>query len=66
MIVDISDSGARVRVGQKAHLPASFYLVDTRDRLVFRTYLAWSSGQEHGLRILAKIDLERSREVCSG
>ncbi|HVN02461.1 MAG TPA: PilZ domain-containing protein [Caulobacteraceae bacterium] len=58
-IVDISDSGARVRVEQRVHLPTSFHLIDTLERIAFRASLVWSAGPEHGLRLLERIDLKR-------
>jgi hypothetical protein len=59
-IIDISDHGARVSVEQRVNLPTTFFLIDTLDRVAFRTCLVWSNAPEHGLRLLERIELKRS------
>jgi len=58
-IIDISDHGARVSVEHRVNLPSTLFLIDTRDRVAFRTSRVWSNAPEHGLRLLERIDLRR-------
>ena len=57
-IADISEKGARVRVGAGTTLPAELYLVHLRDRKAFESTVAWIRGEFVGLKFVAEHDLD--------
>ena len=56
-IMDISTTGARVRVAEGQHLPARIYLVDAIEGVAYKAQLVRSSGREHGLAFTEKFPL---------
>ncbi|MFI4975737.1 MAG: PilZ domain-containing protein [Caulobacterales bacterium] len=62
-IVDMSDTGARVRIDETLHLPARFYLIDTFDRVAYKARLVWSAEPEYGLMLMRKHDLKNEMDL---
>ena len=52
LIVDMSETGARVRIEHTLHLPTRFYLVDPRDHAVYKAQLVRSAEPEYGLALI--------------
>ena len=57
-IVDISDSGARVKLPTVMLLPPTLWLINASDWLAYEAALAWRSETEAGLRFLSKRNLK--------
>lgn len=49
-IRDLSESGARLAMPRNAKLPASFYLIDVRERLAYEAATIWNNGTEAGVK----------------
>ncbi|MFI4935192.1 MAG: PilZ domain-containing protein [Caulobacterales bacterium] len=60
MIVDISETGARVRIEEALHLPPRVYLIDTRDRVGYKARLVWAAAPEYGLMLTRKFGLSNA------
>ncbi len=56
-IVDLSDTGAKVRLPTMLPLPEKFWLLNTSDWLAHEVKLAWRSNLEAGLVFLSKRNL---------
>jgi hypothetical protein len=56
-IIDLSDTGARVRLPTLMALPEKFWLLNTSDWLAHEVKLAWRSDVEAGLVFLSKRNL---------
>jgi hypothetical protein len=56
-IVDLSETGARVRLPTLMPLPETFWLLNTSDWLAHEVKLAWRSGVDAGLVFLSKRNL---------
>ena len=65
-IVDMSEAGARVRIGRSLHLPAQFFLIDTAERVAFKARLVWACEPEYGLRLLKRYRLGKPVEAAHG
>ena len=57
-IVDISDSGARVKLPTMMPLPPKLWLINASDWLAYETALAWRSETDAGLRFLSTRNLK--------
>lgn len=57
-IVDISETGARVRLPTMMPLPDRMWLLNTSDRMAYEVALAWRTDAEAGLNFLSKRDLK--------
>jgi hypothetical protein len=57
-IVDISDSGARVKLPTMLPLPPKLWLINASDWLAYEAALAWRSETEAGLRFLSTRNLK--------
>ncbi|MDE2182624.1 MAG: PilZ domain-containing protein [Alphaproteobacteria bacterium] len=49
-IIDISVSGARIRLTRKSTLPSRFFLLDVKSRMVHAASVAWQEGDYAGVR----------------
>ena len=58
LVVDLSDSGARIRTEFAEILPAAFYLIWHAERSVIEAEMIWRSGGELGVRFKSKRSLE--------
>ncbi|QUD89104.1 PilZ domain-containing protein [Phenylobacterium montanum] len=58
LVVDLSDSGARIRTEHAGSLPAAFYLIWHAERSVIEAEMIWRSGGELGVRFKGKRSLE--------
>jgi len=58
LVVDLSDSGARIRTEFADILPAAFYLIWHAERSVIEAEMIWRSGGELGVRFKSKRSLE--------
>jgi hypothetical protein len=58
LVVDLSDSGARIRTEFAEALPATFYLIWHAERSVIEAEMIWRSGGELGVRFKSKRSLE--------
>jgi hypothetical protein len=61
---DLSQGGARIAIKKNAQPPASFYLINIRDRVAYDARLAWSTGSEAGVsfqKILPLADITDAR-----
>lgn len=56
-IVDLSETGARVRLPTTLPLPEKFWLLNTSEWLAHEVKLAWRSHAEAGLHLLSRRDL---------
>jgi hypothetical protein len=50
LIVDASSSGLRIRLDRKLALPAAIQLIDMAHGIAIEADVAWSKGQESGLK----------------
>lgn len=50
LIIDISDDGARLRVGPSIYIPEKFYLRSPEFDMVMPSSLVWRKGNEVGAR----------------
>lgn len=57
-IVDLSDTGARVRLPTLMPLPPKLWLINASEWLAYEVALAWRSENEAGLRFLSKRNLK--------
>jgi hypothetical protein len=64
-IIDMSETGARVRLGSERRLPARFYLIDEQDGVAYKARLVRSVGQEHGVELLRKFDLKHGARLIT-
>ena len=53
----LSESGARLVVGDNTLFPSDFYLINIRDRLAYDVKLVWNRGTEIGVTFKATIPL---------
>jgi len=51
LIVDASASGLRIRLDRKLALPSAVQLIDVAQGVAIEAEVAWSKGQEVGLRL---------------
>jgi hypothetical protein len=51
-IRNVSAKGAKITCKKADQLPADFYLINVRDRLVYKAKLVWRTGHDAGLKIL--------------
>jgi hypothetical protein len=56
-IRNLSESGARLAVGNNTQFPSDFYLINIRDRLVYDAKLVWNRGTEIGVTFKAVLPL---------
>ncbi len=57
-IRDLSDTGARVRVGALQRLPDAVYLLDLRNRLAYEASVSWRKSPDFGLHFLKRYDFD--------
>ena len=50
VIVDLSDTGMRLRLDRSAALPAQVVVIDVAEGLAYEAALVWQTGQEAGLK----------------
>jgi hypothetical protein len=50
-IRNISAGGLRIAFPSGTALPASFYLINARERMIYRVQIVWASDAEAGLRV---------------
>ncbi|HJS46166.1 MAG TPA: PilZ domain-containing protein [Rhizomicrobium sp.] len=48
-IRNLSETGARLAVGNNAQFPSDFYLINIRDRIAYDAKLVWNRGSEIGV-----------------
>jgi hypothetical protein len=65
VIVDISQSGARVRLDGDERLPARVYLVDAHEGVAYKARLVRSAGVEHGLAFTERFSLADSGRLVT-
>jgi hypothetical protein len=56
-IRNLSDTGARLAVGNNAQFPSDFYLINVRDRIAYEAKLVWNRGGEIGVAFKAALPL---------
>lgn len=56
-IRSLSETGARLGVGNSAQFPSDFYLINIRDRVVYEVKLVWNKGTEIGVTFKSTIAL---------
>ena len=56
-IRNLSETGARLAVGNNAQFPSDFYLINIRDRVVYDAKLVWNRGPEIGVTFKATLPL---------
>jgi hypothetical protein len=54
---DLSETGARIAVGESAQFPSDFYLINIRDRIAYKATPVWNNGSEIGVAFKAAIPL---------
>jgi hypothetical protein len=54
LIVDMSETGAKVRIENTLHLPPRFYLVDLHHHAVYKAQLVRSAEPEYGLAFIQR------------
>jgi hypothetical protein len=64
-IIDMSETGARVRLRSVCRLPAKFYLIDDRAAVAYKVRLVRSMGHEHGVELLHKFDLKQGSRLTT-
>jgi len=63
VIADISETGARVRIGPASAVPAEVFLVHLRDYVAYEAMVAWRSADGTlGLRFKSEHDLRKEPE----
>jgi hypothetical protein len=50
-IRNISESGLRIAFAPNTTLPARFYLINARERMIYRGQIIWANKAEAGLKI---------------
>src|SRR5215472_808538 len=58
VIADISEAGARVQLQPGPPVPTDVYLVHLRERVAYEATVAWRRGNDLGLRLGTRHDLE--------
>ena len=48
-IRNLSETGARLAVGNNAQFPSDFYLINIRDRVAYEAKVVWNKGSEIGV-----------------
>ena len=48
-IRNLSETGARLAVGNNALFPSDFYLINIRDRIAYEATVVWNKGSEIGV-----------------
>jgi len=48
-IRNLSETGARLAVGNNAQFPSDFYLINIRDRVAYEAKVVWNRGSEIGV-----------------
>ena len=48
-IRNLSETGARLAVGNNAQFPSDFFLINIRDRVAYEAKLVWNRGNEIGV-----------------
>ena len=56
-IRNLSETGARLAVGNSAQFPSDFYLINIRDRVAYEAQLVWNKGNEIGVAFKATLPL---------
>ncbi len=56
-ILDLSDSGARIRIARNQAVPSRFYLINIRNRSVYDAIVAWLNPPQAGVRFAAVYQL---------
>jgi hypothetical protein len=49
-IRNVSEKGAKITCKMAGELPQDFYLINLRDRLVYKARLVWRAGHDAGLK----------------
>jgi hypothetical protein len=57
-IRNISASGLRIAFAPGAALPESFYLINPRERAIYRGQIVWARDAEAGIRIEEKFSID--------
>jgi hypothetical protein len=57
VIRDLSDTGARITLGNRVSIPPNVYFIDLKAGLAFEAVVAWRRAPNFGLRFLKTIDL---------
>jgi hypothetical protein len=52
-ILDLSASGARIRIARGQAVPSRFHLIDIRNRTAYDTAVVWLNPPQAGLRFVA-------------
>jgi hypothetical protein len=58
LVVDLSDTGARIRTDSADDLPESFYVICHSDRSAMAVEMIWRSASEVGVRLKSTFSLE--------
>ena len=60
IIIDLSKSGARIRIEEGAEIGGEVLLVHLREQVAFETRVAWRNGRDIGLEFIRKHDLSQA------
>ena len=58
MVVNLSDGGACLKVGDPISLPAGFHLIWAADQAVLKAEAVWRGNGEIGVRFVSKHDIQ--------
>ena len=58
LVVDISETGARIRTDSADDLPVNFYVICHAERSAMAVEMIWRSASEIGVRLKSKSSLE--------
>jgi hypothetical protein len=57
-IRNLSETGARLGLGDNTQFPSDFHLINIRDRIVYDAKLVWNKGSEIGVTFKAATPLD--------
>lgn len=57
-IRNISASGVRIAFAPGAALPANFFLINARERIIYRGQIVWAGNAEAGVKIEEKFSVD--------
>jgi hypothetical protein len=58
MVVNLSETGACLKLSDPIELPADFHLIWAADQAVFRAEAVWRGNGEMGVRFLSRHDIQ--------
>jgi PilZ domain len=58
VIKDVSDTGARISLGQRISIPSAIHFIDLKAGFAYEAQVAWRRAPNFGLHFLKTIDLK--------